>query len=889
MYMSSGQPSAIAFKSIGQSKRWNRQPIPTGSSDYDSRAGGGVSLTAASDSSEKVIVSSRQGTTNKTIKEAVKPASNLRGDAKPFTTQAAASILMDMYLKGSQRTRSATSVQPERTNDETNGHGISTVHSSPIKPVAQNHTMETAPGLNGVEKQHIQTPIYSIPTLPMIENQPISREPVSITRAGIEQYHQPHSINYNTEVSTSKPNTEVNTALGYQRQVFANHNTPALTGALPTLGPGQNHHGGATATGMQVGPPALGHYYEQNHGQGLPHGHPGMGGNQQVGYDAYDTLQRHSEAPPCLRGIEGSPMKIQAQDRVHEYPVVACDRADPRGHLDDFGGAWNGKHPLALNTHNQLEAKPRAGMHGDYSHLGMPSYASAGVLPRLPVHGESSPEPKMQNGSSAIVNGYKVGLPGSVSDGNIFRYHSNEQASTSMALMRVGHETMDNQFTIGPMDFEMPSKDIMANRSEMLQTLTQKGQPSAQDILDTRFLPFTEGYKYSFPSEENGVIVIRNIPYETTRGEVVALLGKSSKILNDRQEPVHIIMDRVSSKTQDVFCELSNLNAAIELVDRFKKGPDNGRIGRLGSRIVEVELSSQTNLMATLFPSSRHGVNWRGNRPNIVTDSAYPWENFKGFFTEEEMVMLCKHVENPQRSLYARICPERPYECMISTLRKIPWYMAEHITIKQRHSVYDACMKMITVLSAKIKRSGGEDNTEAKRLTPQLLDRLVASAMLCAGFSVVQKHNIATVAGLPKVKSREFNQPRFPDSWRHQWTLVPKAGMPIDVLEWYIAVIRAETTRVVQSLEISQRMPLCNMMEHIDGYWGFFWAEANFPVGRVWDNMSLAECSRLEWRAIERIITRAIRGGNVPPSYTTRSYHLNSGVTRPARLTYGGC
>lgn len=117
--------------------------------------------------------------------------------------------------------------------------------------------------------------------------------------------------------------------------------------------------------------------------------------------------------------------------------------------------------------------------------------------------------------------------------------------------------------------------------------------------------------------------------------------------------------------------------------------------------------------------------------------------------------------------------------------------MAQQITIKQRHSVYEASMKMIGVLQGKIKSRdrenikdrGREDNKEAERLTRQLFDRLVASAMLCPGFSVVQKHNIATIAGLTKTQSREFNQPRFPDSWRHQWTLVPKAGMPIDVLE----------------------------------------------------------------------------------------------------------
>ncbi|KAI0434792.1 hypothetical protein F5Y09DRAFT_354795 [Xylaria sp. FL1042] len=447
----------------------------------------------------------------------------------------------------------------------------------------------------------------------------------------------------------------------------------------------------------------------------------------------------------------------------------------------------------------------------------------------------------------------------------------------------------------------------MASRSELLQALTENGRPSLNDLFDRKFLPFTENYSFSHPSVENGVIVIRNIPYETTRGEIIALLGKTSKILNDRQEPVHIIMDRVTSKTQDAFCELSSLNAAIEIVERFKKsnetGPETGagtsRVSRLGDRVVQIELSSQTVLMKNLFPGSRNGVSWIGTRPELISGSVHPWENFSGFFTEEEMVMLTKHVENSQRSMYAKVCPERPYECMISTLRKIPWYMAEHITIKQRHSVYEACMKMIEALVSKINHlktmpqrlpnRGREDNVEAQRLTPQLLDRLVTSAMLCPGFSVVQKHNIATAASLPEERSREFNQPRFSDSWRHQWTLSPKANMPIDVLEWYIAVIRAETNRVVQSLDIYQRKPLQGMMEGLDGYWGYFWAEANFPTGRAWDDMSLADCSRLEWQTIERIMKRAVEGGNIPSSYTTGSYHINpASMNGPARLTWGG-
>ncbi|KAI0201851.1 hypothetical protein F4808DRAFT_469166 [Astrocystis sublimbata] len=456
-----------------------------------------------------------------------------------------------------------------------------------------------------------------------------------------------------------------------------------------------------------------------------------------------------------------------------------------------------------------------------------------------------------------------------------------------MALVPASHQVAKALPTVGPLDLRTPHKSVQIERSELLQALTEAGQPSLSDLFDRQFLPFTEGYKLVPKTEEYGVVVIRNIPYETTRGEVIALLGKASKLPNDRFEPVHIIMDRVTSKTQDAYCELLSLNNAIETVERFKRGAKNGRIGRLGNRIVEVELSSQTNLMRALFPITVYGVEWIGSNPKIITGRQFGWENFKSFFTEEEMVMLSKHIENSSRSLFSKVCPERPYECMISTLRKIPWQMAEHITIKQRHSVYDAAVKMIKILSEKVRPGGTKLHIESTRLTPQLLDRLVTAAMTCPGFSVVQKHNIAIEGGFSEEKCRPLNQPQFPERWVHQWTLVPKPGMPLDVLEWYIAVIRDETTRVVQSLDIPRRMPLENMSQHLDGYWGFFWAEANFPVGPEWDNLSLAECSRREWRAIEQIITRAVQGGAIPPSYTTESNHISSVFTNGhARIAY---
>ncbi|KAI1495808.1 hypothetical protein F5X99DRAFT_402332 [Biscogniauxia marginata] len=365
------------------------------------------------------------------------------------------------------------------------------------------------------------------------------------------------------------------------------------------------------------------------------------------------------------------------------------------------------------------------------------------------------------------------------------------------------------------------------------------------------------------------------------------MVGSTSKMLNDSDEPVHIIMERVSSKTMDAFVEFTSFQDAIQVVEKFQqRNANNGRIGRIGTRHVEVEVSSQTQLMKALFPIAR-GVIWGGTRPQIQRGSQFPWENFKSFFTEEEISMLWKHVDCPQRSSYARDCPERPYECMISTLKKIPWYMAEYITISQRYVVYDACYKMIGTLQNTISRFPNHE-----RMTVQLFNRLVRAAMLCPGFTVLQKDNIALLAKLPD-DGRQFNQPRFADLWRHLYTLGPKPDIPLDVLEvttfspcavssvlvyltkiktsslqYYIAIIREETTRTVDSLNIGQKIAFQNRADSTDRYFGYLWAEIDFPVGPTFDNMTLAEINQRELQAIDRILRRAIDGGLIPQAYT---------------------
>lgn len=139
------------------------------------------------------------------------------------------------------------------------------------------------------------------------------------------------------------------------------------------------------------------------------------------------------------------------------------------------------------------------------------------------------------------------------------------------------------------------------------------------------------------------------IPFGSKRAEIIALLGRNSMILNDNQEPVHIIMERVTSKTLDAYVEFVTTEDALKAVQRHTRALNSGRPNRLGERPVDIELSSQNKLMKDLFPLAS-GVCWDGPKPVIKAPVPNePWTRFKGFITEEEMTMLVKHVEVPHR------------------------------------------------------------------------------------------------------------------------------------------------------------------------------------------------------------------------------------------------
>ncbi|KAL2198807.1 hypothetical protein P885DRAFT_67949 [Corynascus similis CBS 632.67] len=413
----------------------------------------------------------------------------------------------------------------------------------------------------------------------------------------------------------------------------------------------------------------------------------------------------------------------------------------------------------------------------------------------------------------------------------------------------------DNQLAMAHVAYHDPvPAEIRAMRSAQLNKLTNgpMGLPTQEVALDPDNFPFIEATTQARPVG-HGVVKIKNIPFGAKRAEIIAFLGRNSKILNDNQEPVHIIMERVSSKTQDCYVEFMTTQDAVRAVDRHRDNVQKGRPSRLGDRPVEVQLSSQAALMRDLFPLAA-GVWWDNAKPVIQAPiDGQPWKTFKGFVTEEEMTMLVKHVEIPQRSPYSKECPQRPYECMISTIKKLPWYMADRITLRQRHAIYEATFKLVELLKQALQRDRRNHETV---INSQLLKRLVTAAMLCPGFSVVQKDNIAALADIDFERTRMFNQPRFAEHWVHLHGICPRPGTPLDVLEWYIAVVREETTRYVQRKHLNERNEILRTACYTSLYFGFIWYELGLPTGKDLDNLTLRQAAQCELAVIERALRR---------------------------------
>lgn len=119
-------------------------------------------------------------------------------------------------------------------------------------------------------------------------------------------------------------------------------------------------------------------------------------------------------------------------------------------------------------------------------------------------------------------------------------------------------------------------------------------------------------------------------------------------------------MERSTAKTMDCYVELTTPSEAALNVTNYERRCLSGRAPRIGDRHVVVELSSPEALMRELFPRTKC-VEWVGEAPRVFESAEAFNSGFRGFLTSEEMVMVTKHAETPQRvswhDLYLSRCP----------------------------------------------------------------------------------------------------------------------------------------------------------------------------------------------------------------------------------------
>lgn len=105
-------------------------------------------------------------------------------------------------------------------------------------------------------------------------------------------------------------------------------------------------------------------------------------------------------------------------------------------------------------------------------------------------------------------------------------------------------------------------------------------------------------------------------------------------------------MDRATGKTQNCYVEFFSMPDARAWVKMINNR--SSQANRIGDRVLEVHLSKQDDLLKELFPRAKN-VSWEGGQPNIVmSDDPYN-SGFKNFISAEELQVLVRHAEQPQR------------------------------------------------------------------------------------------------------------------------------------------------------------------------------------------------------------------------------------------------
>ncbi|OJJ43106.1 hypothetical protein ASPZODRAFT_75128 [Penicilliopsis zonata CBS 506.65] len=326
-----------------------------------------------------------------------------------------------------------------------------------------------------------------------------------------------------------------------------------------------------------------------------------------------------------------------------------------------------------------------------------------------------------------------------------------------------------------------------------------------------------------------GVIKITNIPYSITKSEIHQFIGRDAPLVSPIKGcAVHIIMERPTAKTMDCYVEFETKEAAKVIQTRLTAMVEQGH-RRLGSRHVDVELSSEDELLKDLFPRAKC-VEWKDGKPHLVENTDPFSTGFTGFFTNEEIVNAIRHAENPQRSPFCNKCPQRTYESTISTLYKFPWHETHMYTVGDRNLLFELTSRQIKTLASRVK------NSKTVGLDQRLLRDLLHAGLRCPSFNERMKYTLCFYSE----DIREITRFSEAGKWFPFDTLVRMPGFNEATMMHYAKLItKGSTVEEHANAELPNSFPPTINLQS--------------PYGRIWYEWSLEVSKYKSWEsAVQR-------------------------------------
>ncbi|KAF9575048.1 hypothetical protein EC968_004545 [Mortierella alpina] len=274
------------------------------------------------------------------------------------------------------------------------------------------------------------------------------------------------------------------------------------------------------------------------------------------------------------------------------------------------------------------------------------------------------------------------------------------------------------------------------------------------------------------------VVRVTNIPWDVSLQDMLAFFaGFPHPPEHLLSQNVHILMDRSTGKTfNSAFIELALTPHQAGMVAQARN------LKVLKGRLVTVELSSQDELMRSLFPKWAgqfqngepliHGeqlatstvtsaVNGHQEEEDATSsndspnDSLHPTRDINAtpsttvctivapytppFITRDEinsLLLVCRNY----KLHFSRKCAERPFENILSILAKYPWHQPYRVLPLHRDHIFELLKLSIESLRLHL-------NKEYNNIHSTLLNRMVRSAILTPAFTERQKNMVLYVAG----------------------------------------------------------------------------------------------------------------------------------------------